>query len=109
MSDEDRIARLTELARKVWPDAQLEEAWSGFCWLDIVGSSDRSYVRFWTEHPRALDALETALCVLAGEPPQWALELAEQWRAQADYPDREDKRTLEGCADELLTVAKGQP
>jgi hypothetical protein len=45
----------------------------------------------------------------ATSPPQWALELAEQWRAQADYPDREDKRTLESCADELLTVARGQP
>jgi hypothetical protein len=63
MTDEERIERLTELARHVWSDAEIE--------------ADRNQVHVETsaewgfalsiKHPRALDALEAALRVLAGE------------------------------------------
>lgn len=70
VTDDERIARLIELAQKVWPSA------------GEVGLSDLNpgevilakYLPEWTplltlqcDHPRALDALEAALLVLAGD------------------------------------------
>jgi hypothetical protein len=109
MSDEERIAKLTELAKRVWwPDINLVVRQLCGAWL-VESETNGEELLSVVHGERGLDALEAALLALAKEPPQWALELADQWRAQADYPDREDKRTLESCADELLTVAKGQP
>ena len=74
MTDDARIARLTKLARKVWqvpsstpvvveqPFSTSAEVWIGNdCVLRV------------SDHPRALDALEAALCVLADELPEWVL------------------------------------
>lgn len=57
----ERIARLTELARRVWPQADVERFGDGT--MVIV----RSAPMLACDHPRALDALEAALLVLAGE------------------------------------------
>lgn len=86
---EQRIARLTELARKVWPGRDVMVS-QGFGDEDeLVGASVTvDPLGEWEQvlacgHPLALDALEAALCVLASEPPQWAVELSERLRAEA--------------------------
>jgi len=69
MSDDERIAKLTELAQRVWPD----EPYGG---AHVVAYGDAAWVRVRpnTEHikvlghPRALDALEAALLALAVAP-----------------------------------------
>ena len=75
MSDPDeRIARLTELARKLWPGATVE-----LCDRNYEGTERSVQVLSPGEHgnyvqievnnqKRALDAAEAALRVLAGEP-----------------------------------------
>lgn len=66
MTDEARVARLTELAQRVWPRA---EAYEHGEIVDVGVLEARGYrltLRIW--HPSALDALEAALRVLAGEP-----------------------------------------
>jgi hypothetical protein len=74
VTDEARIARLTELARRVWP--QFEN-------LRVVATPIEALVLFdygsekrrdtstllHVPHPRALDALEAALLVLSEERP----------------------------------------
>jgi hypothetical protein len=72
MSDDERLLRLTELARRVWPDgkyvrelgvyvapngqrARVVNHAAGFDLLDVK------------RHPRSLDALEAALLVLTGD------------------------------------------
>lgn len=80
MSDDERIERLTELARRV-PE------WRS---LGVHVSGDERYVLLVTRtpdnvynhpvkivHPRALDALEAALLVLSGE-----AEMIEPWRRE---------------------------
>lgn len=121
--DEDhneRIARLTELAREVWPSAPDEDP------LELrihvhegsacVATSDGICLFVVVNHPRALAALEAALCVLAKKPPQWAVELAEKWNGWAEELDERAKTDanvsgyadgLTQCANELLAVAKG--
>ena len=65
MTDEARLARLTELARSVWG--------GGYAWYDddrasIAGvHTERMDSVIEIQHPRALDALEAALLVLADE------------------------------------------
>lgn len=84
MSDE-RIERLTELARRVWPhlDEQkvIAETSGGamitYTYLSPLSATtldspdeEERYVSYHTrimQHPRALDALEAALLVLAEE------------------------------------------
>lgn len=80
MTDEARIARLTELARRVWGEhgiydgangrpgsvAKSQGKLGGYHVLFMAG--DGSYMPIQiADHPRALDALEAALLVLAGE------------------------------------------
>lgn len=63
MTDEARIARMTKLAGRVWSDAE------------VRGGTSRALVETVSEwgnaidiqHPRALEALEAALLVLAGD------------------------------------------
>ncbi len=65
MTDDERIAKLTELAKKVWPDA---EAYKHDGMIDVGFMRGVIYllqIRIW--HPRAADALEAALLVLSGE------------------------------------------
>lgn len=73
MHDEERLKKLTELARRVWPSLD------GTISIEEFGCEGHVIVRrnailsevllIATEHPRALDALEAALSVLAGLQP----------------------------------------
>lgn len=90
MSDDERIARITELARRIAlaeePDVRPElhtvevERLGNTC----TASALLGRVRI-EGHPRALDALEAALLVLAEEPPplHWVEPLASSWEARA--------------------------
>lgn len=85
MSDDARIAHLIEIAR----ERSL-----------VYGSTPR----------HTLDAIEAALCVLAGEPPQWAVDLAISWRTEATALfGGSVADALDRCADDLLAAAKGKP
>ena len=74
MSDDERIARLTELARRVpvWCDWQVEVSGDEHqAYVTAIGEGEREVVSI--QHApagRALDALEAALLVLSGEPMQ---------------------------------------
>lgn len=78
MTDEDRLARLTELARRVLPeqlglevvDGQPGDAlpWCALAWDDSASETAPLLV-FECHHPRALDALEAALLAMLGEQP----------------------------------------
>jgi hypothetical protein len=114
MTDDAPHQRLTELARKAWPDSEAtvevpdgpdDEDSCGACVL-LFPKGDWEEWLSMPRHGRALDALDAALSVLAEEPPQWAVELAELWRsAHAESGNDE----LLACADELLAAAKGKP
>lgn len=120
MTDEARIARLTELARRVWP-----EAVAGFTSDSSNYSVPTAYVEstrngsteISIDHPRALDALEAALLVLADETPAWVEQLAKEWECAADIhspPNGEVSwpvdRMRRDCARELRERAKrGEP
>ena len=73
MTDEVRIARLTELARRVWPEATIEvrgDYWEIRHRHSSMKVDDDYYQCVWTsprQPERAADALEAALLVLAGE------------------------------------------
>lgn len=114
---EQRIARLTELARKVWPTV------SNLC---VVGGSDsagafesgdqqaRALALILAANPRALDALEAALCVLADEVPQWVSERADELERDAAASKAIPgqgilSRYLRKLRVDLLERAKGQP
>jgi hypothetical protein len=68
MTDEQRLARLTELARRVWPEASVEFSCRMWC-VDAPNNAHDAVVEMLAvhDHPRALDALETCLLVLADE------------------------------------------
>jgi hypothetical protein len=108
MTDDARIAKLTEMARRVWPDREVmcEAHGGGLFTMEVLRSTDDTHdLDFAAYHPRALDALEAALCALAGEPPPWAVRLAEQWRNEAHRYAYGD---LLEVTDELLAAAKGE-
>ncbi len=70
VTDEARIARLTELARRVWPGDKLDIVVRGEAVRVMLGGEDTGMPMITTSlltvvHPRALDALEAALLVLA--------------------------------------------
>jgi hypothetical protein len=88
MSDE-RIERLTELARRIAlaeePDVRPELHTVEVERLGDTYTASALLGRVRIEgHPRALDALEAALLVLAGEPPAWVAKLCAQWEYEAD-------------------------
>jgi len=66
VTDYNRISRLADLARKVWPDARAEVSLHRDM-LDIGGHSDQGSYKLLTRvvHPRALEAVEAALYLLA--------------------------------------------
>ena len=76
MSDDARMQRLTELARKVWPD--LGPVFFSGIGVDGFHSSDGDTILQVSDvgYARALDALEAALLVLADETSLRALERA---------------------------------
>lgn len=68
MSDEERLVRLTEMARQVWPEVHSVYEHDGY--LDAGALAMQGGYRLLMRiapHPRALDALEAALLVLSGE------------------------------------------
>lgn len=68
MTNDERIQRLTELARRVWPDANVDmecRSFGVYLGEECVWFCDADF----DSNPRALDALEAALLVLAGEAP----------------------------------------
>ncbi len=67
VDDEARVKRLTELARRVWVDTSVTCV-DGDVMACDAATYDGEYIRI-ARHPRAFDALEAALLVLAGEPP----------------------------------------
>jgi hypothetical protein len=102
MTDDERIARLTELARRVpeWRDVQD---------LEVVGGGDELLLDSWDrgrllscDHPRALAAVEAALLVLARKRPAWVGQLAREWKQLAQsrrallHHDEDDR--LRCCA-----------
>lgn len=104
MSDAARIERLTGLARRVVlsqePDVDPEtvtvEVWGeggGCCAVACGGRFTVDY------HPRALDALEAALMVLAGEPGDPVAELALKLANKRAETLRESQAKLASLAD----------
>ena len=92
MSDEARIERLTQLARRVWPNAHVAQCGDAV----VVDADYEPRFPLQVHHPRALDALEAALLVLSMErpdsarhvystaPPAWVEQLAERWDRAAE-------------------------
>jgi len=99
MTDDERIERLTELSRRVWPDAEIEADRN----QAHVGTSAEWGFAVSIKHPRALEALEAALLVLAGEPSPWVEQLASEWEVDADACERATPEWGRSC----LSVAKG--
>lgn len=132
MNDDERIARLTELARReygpraavyrrTWKDG--EEAWIERSWDEAPCLS--------VEHPRALDALEAALLVLSSkypgmmrlaladlsdrgklstakvtlrsdEPPAWVEQLAAEWERASERPVASEPNLYDGTRMQTL-------
>ena len=118
MSDDDRIERLTQLARRMWPDRPYVEVRSGIGFAEVRdGPRDGGWIDslLRVDHGNALDALEAALLVLDGarvvpdgalrdaycrgvvdaleESPAWVEQLAAQWEREALEPPPETVRT----------------
>jgi hypothetical protein len=86
MSDVARIAMLTELARKAWPDhsrVQVEHFPGRFALVNADGVI--GLLAEIAQHPRALDALEAMLRVLADEPPPSTLDQMRELVLAHDY------------------------
>lgn len=96
----ERIERFTALARRAWPAKEIEVVAHDPTYA-FVDHSGEGFLVDIGPHPLALDALQAALCVLAGEPtPMEArlLALAEEATSGA----REARET----ADEANAVAR---
>lgn len=134
MSDEERLKQLTELAQRVWPDLEkpkvdaIDESGAFRAGLEDDGMD---YIHIHP-HPRALDALEAALLVLAGErptvnewaarlaadsvaageaeygrphaPPAWVEQLAQEWEARAKKQTRETAKKFGPAASAMGPV-----
>lgn len=120
MTDDGRIARLTQLARKAWPHLRWSEDGGesrvfAFPEFAAVMNHQEQNMASIAAHPLSAQALEAALCVLAGEPPQWAVELAASWRRNLELGVERDAvgtahaEAVLACAHELLAAAKGKP
>lgn len=111
MSDDDeaRIGKLTELARRVWPrDREIAVCQDG-AEAEVLGHDCDSLIRI--EHPRALDALEAALLVLAGEPADFDELLARSsvgqgLRALREDPEAELARVEEELTPEVMEILR---
>lgn len=131
MTDE-RIQRLTELARRVWPyerdRLRIEIDVVGTLRILEKGSDDPLFLLDDVPPECALDALEAALLVLAedvtirgvrgavlvpmlpGEPPAWAEQLASEWEAKANkwlaLPHGDDHECEDACHAEATQVLR---
>jgi hypothetical protein len=127
MSDDERITRLAELARRVWPDkprlavklhadsasATVQDGPKDGGWIDSLLLVE--------DHPRALDMLEAALLVGAGDAPlvaagqgamsklaepAWVEPLAAAWEAESlRLGDRYEQRYTDDAREEKLGEA----
>jgi hypothetical protein len=122
-SADERTARLTELAQRVYltDEHHLPGVYTLGRGAAVLTDGQHNMMMF--EGPRALDAIEAALRVLAGEPPSWATELAEEWLAEAKRIPKYEKydqsipyvraavltgeRCYRSLALQLLEAAKG--
>lgn len=122
MTDEARIARLTELAQRVWPDLLDVRVYADATHASVTfvySPTTRAKGLSIEGHPRALDALEAALLVLAGDTPAWVEQLAGKWESDADACERAHPewggaclyvaKNLRQVAAELRERAKGKP
>lgn len=84
--DNERIARLTELAQRVWPGYDIgvsegigddDEIVGAAVTLDPLGEWQQAIA---CGHPRALDAIEAALRTLAGEPSAESFAALDRYR-----------------------------
>lgn len=67
MTDDEQIARCTELARRVWPDLDAAIVAGALSAGVYSGAQNETMVAMILRHPRALNALEAALLVLADD------------------------------------------
>ncbi len=112
MSAEERIARLTELARQVWPHLADELVVGVEDGIDVsaedpIAYVDATHVRmFFVEHRRSLDALEATLLALAGKPSFEELlsqsSVGEGLRALREDPEAELARLEEELTPEVM-------
>jgi hypothetical protein len=130
MTRERDLDELTSLACRLWPhvremqviegvngDAQIICA-STLTPLDFnsTPTPENTYTTFIrVPGPKGVVGLTAALRAMLGEPPQWAVELAEKWQMEHDehWPIDQREQSARGamhlCAAELLTAAKGKP
>jgi hypothetical protein len=117
MSDDERLERLTEMARRVWPQhaslrIELEPDWGQVRVLDGHPEDSSTGVLWCVEDvpmSGALDALEAALLVLLypkqaawalePDPLAWVKALAMEWEARAA------RMLVEGGAEEAASEA----
>jgi len=137
MSDDERLARLTELARRLVHGASIQYGDTNIAGdpsFEVFDVADDIVLRI-PAHPRALDALEAALLVLADDvavdddaarlaqaaaafvrltrgAPAWVEQLAAEWEDDAAEALRDGADavayTKTVCADELRARAKGE-
>jgi hypothetical protein len=124
-TDDARLQRLTELARKVWPEQPVGVrvdpqtyrlriacaevlADPGVAGVEVYGHRD--------DIAKTLDALEAALCVLANEPPPQTDRLNDEEREFVESARKRGKHTVaidiaivDRLAPPLLAAAKGKP
>lgn len=134
MTGTGRIQRLTELARRVWPERGpylvdvVVDHLNASIWSRDAAGGDVERISIYCAH-NALDALEAALLVLAGEaplvaagqgavcklaqPPAWVEQLASEWNTSAKeirgvMPEATTwvARVLNDCAADLRGRAK---
>jgi hypothetical protein len=111
MTDDARIAHLTELARKAWPDGEEHGVVLGSSYALAYLSEGRCTMLRVNHDTRAVGGMEAALYALAGEsPPQsWVVELANRWKESARIARRNghhgSAKKHEAFADELLAAA----
>lgn len=118
---EERVARLTELARKApcWAHItgnvgaiHVDTSASAVLAVEMIDGEEQTFTLLDTCDDT--EALERALYAMAGEVPKWATELADSWKLDAARL-RSDRSTLgkiasdavEGRANALLRAAKG--
>ena len=109
MTDDDRIKRLTELAKRAWPNENVSVTATAHSAGVHRIEGNEAMVAMVLAHPRSLEALEAALLVLAGDDtrmelgrlrervrdvlaeelakrkatPAWVESLAAQWEQEA--------------------------
>lgn len=77
-----RIQRINQLARRVWAEQDQPHFSEKGGHVGILGAYDMPLLTM-PLRSRSVEALEAALCVLAGDTPSWVAELATTWRGEA--------------------------